>query len=269
MYHIDYHTHSSCSPDADSSMSLLARAAICAGLDELCITDHIDLLDYDVSPVRTHDWAPAREQFAAARERYGDQLILRFGVELGEATEDFEAAARILGAAPELDFVLGSIHNTAPQFGRRDFYFLESEREETCRAMSEAYLEELLLLAEKGDYDALSHVTLPLRYFRHNLGLDLSFGRYTEELRAIFTAAVRRGKGIELNTNCGKDNPLPGRDELLLYRACGGEIITVGSDAHDPRHVGAWNEEALDLLRDCGFHYITAFERRTPVFHKI
>jgi histidinol-phosphatase (PHP family) len=135
--------------------------------------------------------------------------------------------------------------------------------------MSEAYLKELLLLAEKGDYDALSHVTMPLRYFRRNLGLDLSFGRYTEELRAVFSAAARRGKGIELNTNCGEAPLLPGREELLLYRSCGGEIITIGSDAHDPVDVGAWGEEALDLLRDCGFRYITAYERRIPTFYKI
>ena len=41
MYLADYHTHSRMSPDADAPMAELAEAAIAAGLDELCFTDHV------------------------------------------------------------------------------------------------------------------------------------------------------------------------------------------------------------------------------------
>ena len=45
------------------------------------------------------------------------------------------------------------------------------------------------------------------------------------------------GCGIELNTNRG-NAPLPGEKWLRIYRELGGEIITLGSDAHRPRHIG-------------------------------
>ena len=42
MYLADYHLHSRISPDAGDSMTALAEAAVEAGLDELCFTDHLE-----------------------------------------------------------------------------------------------------------------------------------------------------------------------------------------------------------------------------------
>ena len=53
---------------------------------------------------------------------------------------------------------------------------------------------------------------------------------------------------------------------LTLYRELGGEIITVGSDAHDPTQIGMGVEEVYGLLRSCGFLYVTEFRRRNPLF---
>ena len=42
MYFADYHTHSRVSPDAFSSMTEMAEAAIRQGLQEICFTDHVE-----------------------------------------------------------------------------------------------------------------------------------------------------------------------------------------------------------------------------------
>ena len=44
MYCSDYHTHSQLSPDSSAPLEQMAQAAVEAGLDELCVTDHCDLL---------------------------------------------------------------------------------------------------------------------------------------------------------------------------------------------------------------------------------
>lgn len=62
---------------------------------------------------------------------------------------------------------------------------------------------------------------------------------------------------------------LPSRDILELYKQMGGEIITVGSDAHRPERVGDRIDEAYDLLKDIGFNYVTTFKERKPEFHKL
>ena len=45
MYYIDYHTHSKCSFDSEAELRDMVAAARAAGLSELCITDHCDLID--------------------------------------------------------------------------------------------------------------------------------------------------------------------------------------------------------------------------------
>ena len=42
MYLADYHTHSDCSPDGSETIARMAEAALAHGLDEICITDHVD-----------------------------------------------------------------------------------------------------------------------------------------------------------------------------------------------------------------------------------
>ena len=45
----------------------------------------------------------------------------------------------------------------------------------------------------------------------------------------------------------------------------GGEYVTVGADAHRAEDLGKGIREALDLLKACGFEYVTYFEKRKPV----
>jgi histidinol-phosphatase (PHP family) len=59
------------------------------------------------------------------------------------------------------------------------------------------------------------------------------------------------------------------RPWLALYRELGGEILTVGSDAHVPENVGQGVPEAYDLIRAAGFRYIAVYEGRKPRFVKM
>lgn len=77
-----------------------------------------------------------------------------------------------------------------------------------------------------------------------------------------------KGIGIECNTNRG-NTPLPDADILKLYRSLGGEIITLGSDAHVTNHLGCAIPARQELLRDCGFRYFTTFDRMKPSFQAL
>ena len=76
-------------------------------------------------------------------------------------------------------------------------------------------------------------------------------------------------KGLELNISGFRQEPhegYPGTSILMLYHRLGGDIITVGSDSHARHDVGADFDLALQCLKQCGFHYITSYTRRTPSF---
>ena len=52
----------------------------------------------------------------------------------------------------------------------------------------------------------------------------------------------------------------------MCIRDRGGEILTVGSDAHKPEHLGYDFDYCRELLKRCGFKYYTVFHQRKPVF---
>lgn len=258
MRYPDYHTHTKLSPDSSAPLASMAAAAVAAGVGELCVTDHCDLLDENGGPFRGWDWAPALAQFREVVPQFEGQLKLRLGLELGVPHVDPAAAASIC-ACPELDFVIGSIHNRSPRQGGVDFYFGEYGRAEACYEALDDYFSSMEALVRTDCYDVLGHIIYPLRYMRAPVTLD----RYWDQIRAIFETAVGKGKGIELNTYRGRTLE-DWRPILALYRDCGGEIVTLGSDAHTPDAVGLGIREGAGLLKACGFRYTAVYEAHRP-----
>ena len=81
MYYIDYHTHTKLSPDGEVPLAAMAEAAVQAGLTELCVTDHYDLVDLEGKPEPNgYDWVPALEQWRETAERYRGRLTIRLGM---------------------------------------------------------------------------------------------------------------------------------------------------------------------------------------------
>lgn len=264
MYLADYHVHSRVSPDAGDTMTELAGAALRAGLDEVCFTDHVEPKAVFGADCR---WELMRADFQAAQQALGHRLCLRLGVELGDAPWDFDGAEQLLKEAPELDLVIGSIHCLSPERGGMNWYFYRPQTERDARAGMEDYLSQLRRLAQWGRFTVLGHLTVPLRYLRRN-GWELSFDAYEDEVREILSILIQKGCGIELNTDLG-GAPLPGAKWLKLYRELGGEIVTLGSDTHRAETVGAGLREGQRLLRDCGFTKFCTFEKMDPIWHAL
>ena len=269
MYLADYHTHSDSSPDGKETIARLAEAALSRGLDEICVTDHVDTVYWGSNAPRwDFDWDKSLRELAEARRLYGDRLTIRLGAELGEANMAFDRAEHLLSHAPALDFVIGSVHMAGKKFGYFDFYYIEKNTETYYHALIDSYLEDVLELAKWGKFSVLGHLTLPLRYMNENLGEHMTFEGHEEQCREIFRTLIQNGCGIECNTNRG-NTPLPDAPLLRLYRELGGEIITLGSDAHDTRYVGCAIRERQELLRQCGFRYFTTFEGGKPAFRPL
>ena len=270
MYLADYHTHSRVSPDARDSMEAMARAAVAAGLDEICFTDHVEPLIWGTAQPRgPYDWQALTEEFDSAQAAVGGEITLRLGVELGDAPWNFAHTEALVANAPELDFVIGSIHMLSHAYDCTDLYFFDPADDGAARRGMADYLEQVRQLASwEGNYSVLGHLTLPLRYLNENRGFHLSFDGFEAEIEDIFRILIQKGRGIELNTNRGH-TPLPDEKWLRMYRRLGGEIITLGTDAHSTKYVGCAIRERQELLRQCGFRRFCTFERMEPVWHEL
>ena len=114
----------------------------------------------------------------------------------------------------------------------------------------------------------LGHMTLPLRYLHDHLQVDMTFDEHMDAVEEIFRIIIPKGIGIECNTNRG-GMPLPDEKILRRYREMGGEIITLGSDAHHGDHIGCAVASCQELLRQCGFQYFTTFTNGQPEFRPL
>lgn len=267
-YLADFHTHCRWSFDASHAMGEMALAGADAGLDEICFTDHVELYNPGGGRPNTFDWAAQNAEYDAGRKAAGERIVIRRGIELGEAPRNFAQAERVLSAMPEPDFVIGSIHQLSEEFHRADLYDAASADPRIAEEQITDYLKRVLQLAKWGKFSVLGHLTLPLRYMNEDRGLHLRFDGREDAVAQIFRALLANGCGIEINTNRG-GTPLPDARWVRLYRAMGGEIITLGSDAHTPEYVGRGIAQGQRMLRVCGFTKFCTFERGRPVFHDL
>ena len=277
MFLADYHVHSSCSFDAEDRMAAMAKAELARGVSSVCFTDHVDFgmqETMQIGPERFQLPRSQVKQFIEAMERAPEGIDIRLGLELGEGNHDIPRAKRVY-AMPEYDFILGSLHNL---FGEQDFYYLKYESYEQCWELYDRYLDELIDLAGAACFDCMAHIGYCLRYM-HKQGFDavMDMGRYGHKIDRLLRTLIENGKGIELNVADlvpgGRSDAMgvtfPGLDVLRRYRELGGDIVTVGSDAHSVKAAGLGIKEGYELLAENGFRYVAVYKKHKPEFMRI
>lgn len=263
----DTHMHTDFSGDSDSPMESMILSAINKKLPGICFTDHCDL-DYPNTPdLFLLDLASYTTSVSSFKKKYLNQIDIRYGIELGLQTHLATQHATLL-AAHDFDFVIGSSHlvdGIDPYYPK--FYEGRTERE-AYRNYFESILENINSF---DDFDVYGHIDYVVRYGptknKHYNWLD-----YKDILDLILTTLIEKGKGIELNTGgfkYGLGHPNPCEDIICRYKELGGEIITIGADAHKPEHIAFDFSKVPDILKSCGFDYYTVFSNRKPNFIKL
>lgn len=262
----DCHTHSRVSPDSNAPMVEMARQAVAYGLDVMCLTDHCDLLSLEGERTLDYNWQAVLRERQTMLDAFGTRLDLPLGLEFGMAHLYPEAAEKIL-SQPGLDFVIGSCHNMDEKDGGRDFYLLSYDTLEDCYRALDNYFASMQKMAATPYYDVVGHVIYPLRYMNGPYETP-SLARYRDQIREILRLAIDSGRGIEINT--WKGQTLAEWLPLLKdYKELGGEILTVGSDAHAPDPLGRGIREAYQLMQDCGFRYVAVYHQRKPEMFRL
>lgn len=267
-FKMDFHTHSDFSPDSNTPMEEMILEAIRQNITDLCFTEHVD---YDSDPSGTiSSWDFNRpkyfEHLEKMKEKFKKDLRLYAGVEIGMQPQVAKENFKVARSWP-FDFVLASLHTVDGYDLFQSHYFDKQPALEAVRRYYEAYYENILHF---NDYDVLGHLDLYLRYSPQTHGVVLKdFIDYLDEL---LKKVIASGKGIEINAGgfrYGLENNNPHFDIVKRYGELGGEIITLGSDAHRPNSIGCAYEQNIHWLKSNQFKYITTFKERKPVFHKL
>lgn len=261
----DSHIHSEFSADSDTPMEAMAAAAVERGLLGITFTDHYhpdypDFIHRTGQPPHAYHSAITR-----TAQRFSGRLEVLHGLEMGILTGSTLPACEAAAAYP-YDFLLAAFHATRTE----TFDGLGRAADTPPEALCLHYYTHVLdCLRVFQNYDALAHINLIDRYVK-----DLSgYGPSLEVLDEIFRIVISQGKGIEINTSSYRYGmgvrTTPTLDMLRRFRALGGELVTVGSDAHTPQWVGSHFDEACELLRVADFRYYAVFRKRRPELLKL
>ena len=262
---VDLHVHSTCSADGGSSIEDYARQAEVMGLAEVGYCEHVDLDPRDMGYGYIDPGRYDRE-LAAARAAVPEVRLLQ-GVEITYQSGMQEAVREWQTCRP-WDYVVVSVHlidypdgwAIISEPGAMGAYFASHNE----RQAYGPYFAELLRAVKSGMGDVLGHLDLVKRFGVRQYG-RLDPAAFEEEIREILRAAAQRGMGLEINTSGLRQapgEPYPGLTVLRWYRELGGEVLTVGSDAHHADDLGRDIAGAMDMAREAGFRAIASFEAR-------
>ena len=259
----DYHMHTRVSFDGHDTGLNMAKAALAAGLKEICFTDHLDYDPLDQMGKLDFDTDAYNAEYDHL-ELPG--LKIRRGIEFGMDVHNLEQFKKDLQRR-HFDFVLGSIHFVDDL----DVYFEPFWNGKTVFQAERRCLEATLdCVRLHDDFDVLAHLTYISKTKCHPCPRPLPYTEHSEIIDEILKVLASKGKGLEMNTSgidrCG--GFLPTADIFRRFKELGGEIVTVGSDAHTCDRVGQYAFDACCILKDI-FGYVCTVEDRHPIFHKL
>jgi len=262
----DSHTHTKYSVDSKMEAEDSINKASELGLEGIAITDHVDI-DYPGNEVFNFDIEEYSNYIDGLIKKYSDKIKILKGIEIGiqpqVTDENIELAGKI-----DFDFIIGSVHvidKMDPYTG--EFYIGKTKEEAYIRYLQAIYEGALTFK----NYDVIGHIGY-IRRYGDIQDRSMDYKDYSDLLDKILRLVIQDGKGIEVNTSGLRGilkTTIPDESILTRYRKLGGEIITIGSDAHTPKDIGANFSEACELLKKIGYKYTCHFINRKPVFDKL
>ena len=257
---IDYHIHTPLCNHAGGVMQAFVQQAIDIGFQEICFLDHLTLRRADPGLSMAPEEVPF--YFYAVqglKHRFRGVINVKAGLEVDFDLENADRLKHIIETFA-FDVIGCSIHYLG------DFDIVTSGSAwrhgagDTDRVY-DRYLEALEKILDYPFFDMLCHFDLVKKFNRMPTApLSTRLDRILHKIKA-------RNLTLEINTS-GVEHPVkepyPSPDILKQCRRY--DIpVTVGSDAHAPKHIGRHYDRAKALLIDAGYRSLNTFTNREAV----
>ncbi len=270
---IDTHTHlSPYSHDAGQSVTELLTMADRQGLAAVCTADHYEKdIFYRGGEEDIFDpVAYFRELLPVQASRPTGTARLLLGVELGWLPHLNDHFAQFTAEWP-FDCVILSLHIL---LGVDPFINPEIYRPGKLEVYGR-YLQELAVMARNcPDFDILGHFDYISRYAPYP-DRKIRYGELPVEFDRLLQTLIDMDKALEINTRTavklqsvgyvGQD-AWPDAAIIRRYQALGGQLISLGSDAHQADQAGTLFSEAVVWLKNIGVRQLVHYEKRQACF---
>ena len=265
----DSHMHCNFSGDSDAEPIDMIKAAKEKQLWGITFTDHLDLdypKEFGFFDLDLDNYYPTLHSLSEKEST--DLFSVLVGLEVGIQPHVADACKQIVKAHP-YDFIIGSTHLV----DKWDPYFDSFwERDSEAKLLNRYYESILENINVFTDFDALGHLDYAFRYVKNPETKNNTHKPYAEIIDAILEFIIKKDKALEINTAAlrkGMAGPNPAESIIKRYKELGGELITLGADAHTPKDVAADFDKLPAILHRCGFDSFVVYKKRKPVAYPL
>lgn len=265
---VNYHLHNAYSADGRGSTEDYCRAAVQLGFEEICITNHAEMLN-----PATGEWeldlVEARQRFEQLQHEIErlqpdyPELRILLGAEFEYRPQWVETLEALVDSV-DFDMIIGSVHVVGGQQisggGMVGDYFKKRDGDEAYGR----YFEELDEMLDWGGFDVVGHFDVIKRFGTKHYG-PFEVKPFRSQVRAMLEKMVGKGLGLEINTSGvvqAPAEPYPGLEILELAREAHVATVTIGTDSHVPTSFEQGWEVGELTLRQAGFSELTLFSHR-------
>lgn len=265
---MDYHLHTLHSSDGRQSMQELCESMVRQGVQEICLTEHIDpghtWPEMDVPPI----WDVWFQEIQSMRQQF-PSLTIRAGVEIGDNPACRQQIQQQV-AAWDFDFRLLSLHLVnGMDCYENPQYFSGKTRDQAYREYAEAKAESVLKWTE---FDSVAHIGYVAKYSAYT-GEErpLRYKDAPDAFDAILRHIIDHDKCLEINASgyATTGDTLPHTSIVQRYIDLGGECFTFGSDSHQQDRNYQNVERAKEHIRSLGGKYQASFCQRKKTLYRI
>lgn len=272
---VDMHCHIGFwSPDAEQSAEELLEGAAEKQLAGAALADHYDIDSATengevwVFDTKRHIDENAKYRKRPSKKRPGDAPGLLTGIEIGYLPHCAQLVRNLI-AENAYDCVILSMHEIDgknPVCSARDI-FTEDTHAVYARVIS--------LIAESAESvpeaNIIGHFDFFSRYAPDKTPKML-YRHAPEAFDRLFCAIIRNNQALEINTKTIEAlhrergyslwDAMPDTEILARYRALGGTLVTLGSDAHRKEDVARYFPQAAEWLKSQGVQSLCWMEER-------
>ncbi len=248
----DYHVHTNLC-DGKNSPEEVVLSAIEKGFTTLGFSGH--------SPLLSEYWCMTKEneqiyrsEIKRLKEKYLGKIEILCGIEQDYYSEKTEG----------YDYIIGSVHGIKVQ---GEMVFMDDTDDALRKgiekhfggdplSLAERYFELVSDVKNKTGADIIGHFDLLLKFNDTCPLFDTSHPRYINAAKKAIDILSKQNVLFEVNTGAMqrgyRNTPYPEAQMISYLREKGCDVIITG-DCHDSAHLGYGFEDALRLIKECGF----------------
>lgn len=259
MAKMDYHVHSIHSYDGKQTIEEMCQSMISQGVEEVCLTEHVDIGYPDPECQGIPDWELWSREIRYLQQKY-PQIRIKKGIEMADHPAYRKTIKEYVNSLT-FDFVLLSLHlveNVDPYNAK--VFFQQGNR-------NECYTKYLLAVDEAVHnyemYDSVAHIGYIGRYAPwDNEEKPVKYQDAPDIVDDILKHLIENDKCLEINTKGFVDCLIPHDSIIKRYIELGGNTFTFGSDAHHIEENYHLIEQAKEHVKALGGKYQAGFTNR-------